>query len=42
VPGKMLFREYKQTIQLPTDDSQQEINVPASARADSEYLPDPT
>ena len=40
--GKMLFREYEQTIQLPTADSRQEIAVPASARAKSDALPDPT
>jgi len=42
VPGKMLFTEYKQTIELPTADSRQEIAVPASARAKSESLPDST
>ena len=41
-PARMLFREYKQSIQLPTADSRQEIAVPASARAKSEALPDPT
>jgi len=42
VPARMLFREYKQSIELPTSDSRQEIAVPASARAKSEALPDPT
>ena len=42
VPGKMLFREYKQTIQLPTDDSLQDIVVPASARSKTDSLPDQT
>lgn len=41
-PGKMLFRQYEQTLQLPADDSRQDIVVPASARAESDVLPDPT
>lgn len=41
-PARMLFREYKQSVQLPTADSRQEISVPASARAKSPALPDPT
>jgi hypothetical protein len=42
VPAKMLFQEYKQSIELPTADSRQDIAVPASAGAESGFLPNPT
>ena len=41
-PGRMLFREYEQLLQLPAADSRQDIAVPASARAESELLMEPT
>ncbi len=40
-PAKVLFKDYRQSIQLPTANSQQTITVPPEAAAGAE-LPEPT